>query len=140
MKKISQEKLTQTTDWIEFAKKFVGDSNYNMPTKNWIKLEFSPFFMGILRNLSLPYSFKFDCDDYASLYRVLAQICHKKSAGNGEGIAVAEIMYKPHWANGMNHAINGAYTDEGWVFIEPQGGQIIKLTQEEIDTIYYVRL
>jgi hypothetical protein len=40
----------------------------------------------------------------------------------------------------MNHAINGAYTEEGWVFIEPQGGQIIKLTQEEIDTIYYVRL
>jgi hypothetical protein len=140
MKKISQEKLTQTTDWIEFSKKFVGDNNYNMPTKNWIKLEFSPFFMGILKNLSLPYSFKFDCDDYSSLYRVLAQICHKKSEGNGEGIAVAEIMYKPNWANGLNHAINAAYTDEGWVFIEPQGGQIIKLTEEEINSIYYVRL
>jgi hypothetical protein len=49
-------------------------------------------------------------------------------------------MYKPNWANGLTHAINAAYTDDGWAFIEPQGGQIIKLTEEELNSIYYVRL
>jgi hypothetical protein len=140
MKKITQEKLTSSAEWIRDSKKFVGDNNYNMPTKNWIKLEFSPFFMGILKNLNLPYTSKFDCDDYSSLYRVLAQISHRKSSGDAEGIAVAEIMYKPNWAKGLTHAINAAYTETGWIFIEPQGGQVIQLTEEEINSIYYVRL
>ncbi len=119
------------------AKVIFSDNEYNLPTYSYIFNKFYPYFQKELFRLKIDgWSQKFDCEDFAKLFKTLIQACHAQSKGNAEGIAVAEIHYKRE--DGVNHAINAIITDKGLIFLEPQTGESLVLTENEEKSIYYV--
>jgi len=115
------------------------DNDYNLPKKAWVLGPFYDFFIKELGRLNISvWDKKFDCDDFSSMFRLFAQICHKASKGEAEGIAVSEIGYIKE--SGEQHAITCAFTDKGPIFLEPQTGEPLLLTDNEIQSIYRVRM
>lgn len=119
------------------AKVIFSDSEYNLPTNSYVFNKFYPFFQKELFRLKIDgWSQKFDCEDYAKMFKTLMQACHQNSDGDAEGIAVAEIHYKRD--SGDNHAINAIITDKGLIFLEPQTGESLVLSENEEKSIYFV--
>lgn len=88
----------------------------------------------------------FDCDNYAESMRVYVQIIHSNYARKVRerqshwSSAFGVIWYRRKKLGG--HAINILLTVSGneyrIIYIEPQTGEEIKLTQEEIDSINFI--
>lgn len=82
-----------------------------------------------------------DCDDFANLYADLIQL--KFYLGqwgsvpipNAEALAVARYWYRPGTGT-QAHAINAVLTQRGLLFVEPQNGQLLTLTNDERLTRY----
>lgn len=87
----------------------------------------------------------FDCNHFAGLFIAVAQARYaasiENSIGDGnpnlpETLAMAELWYKPDNAVDEGHAIVLIETDKGRIFLEPQTGEYLKLTQSELDSAY----
>ena len=114
---------------------FMPDRQYAIPRLDWLLHGYGNWYKKVLRGLKIRgWQEQFDCDDFARLYADLCQACHAVGNSQSEGIAVGKICYIPE--DGGAHAINMAYTDEGIVFIEPQGVVQVDLTTDEIRSIY----
>lgn len=116
-----------------------SEDTYNIPKLDWLLgpfYDYYSYYLGIFKVDS--WHQKWDCDDFTSLYKVLSQVCHRHSKGTAGGLAIAEIAF----VRGPNdrHAIICAFTDKGPVFIEPQNGQQIFLTNDQKDSIYKCRM
>lgn len=100
-----------------------------------------PLFVKKLEELGVSvWDKKWDCDDFSSFFRSLAQICHRKSKGSAEGIAIGEIYYHQDGDNEGNHAINVIFLENGPIFFEPQSGLPVKLSAEEMNSIYFFKI
>ena len=103
--------------------------------------KFYPFFVGKLNELGVSvWDNKWDCEDFASFFKSMAQVCHKKSSGTAEGLAIGEIYYHQDGDGEGNHAINVIFTENGPIFFEPQQGLPVKLSDTEIKSIYFFRI
>lgn len=84
---------------------------------------------------------KHDCDDFANLYADLLQLrfyLAQWEAGpipDAEALAVARYWYRPNAGLG-GHAINAIATQRGLVFVEPQTGEVLKLSPNEVASRY----
>lgn len=82
---------------------------------------------------------RFDCDNFASLYTDLAQVrfyqaqWEAAAVPKAEALAVGSFWYRPG-CRAEGHAINCILTQQGVVYVEPQTGEIIRLTMGEILT------
>lgn len=125
--------------WVaNCSKTTFSDENYNIPKLEWVLDGFYPWFQGELGRYGIhAWNKKFDCDDFAALFRILCQVCHLKSSGKTDGLAVGEIHYESE--NLGPHAINAILTEKGPIFIEPQTGKPLTLTKNEQVSIYRVR-
>lgn len=140
MKQITSAQLLDDPILENVYKTVLPDGVYNLPTTKWLQSVFLPFYVGVLKEIGVyEWHDRFDCDDFACLFRALAQISHRKSNGTGDGLTVAEIHYVAAGTNGVYgpHAINMALTEKGWVFIEPQNGSMKTLTDTEKKSIFY---
>ncbi len=116
-----------------------GDFSYNLPKSSWVFNALYPFFRGEMKRWGvLEWSEKFDCEDFAQTFRVLAKACHHKSSGSAQGIAVGEIDYQRD--DGVNHCINTLFTEKGLIFFEPLTGKSLILSDEEIASIRRFRI
>lgn len=115
-----------------------SDENFNIVQSSWLFDKFYHWFVGELNRYGIQaWNKKFDCDDFASFFRILCQICHLKSNGTTDGLAIGEVHYEQD--NASFHAINVALTEKGPIFVEPQTGQQLFLTKNEEKSIYRVR-
>lgn len=130
---------------IDFGKPkltFKGSGEYTIVNskglkENFDRMEKVMFFLGMVK-----YDKKFDCNFFASLYISVAQITYLVETwhfgSNADGLALAEIWYKPD--NSKNrHAIVAVLTEIGLIFIEPQTGKRIFLTDTEKDSIFFIK-
>lgn len=116
-----------------------GDDQYSIIKKDWLFSSFYPFFSAELERLGVvQWSKKFDCEDFARMFKILAQACHLNSRGSTEGIAIGEIDYCK--GDGEYHCINAAFTEKGLVFLEPQTGKELFLSTKEYDSINRFRI
>lgn len=117
----------------------IADRTYGKPKKDWLLEVFYPWLSRELKRDGISgWQESFDCDDFATVYRVMAQVCHANTRNGAEGIAIGEVFYTRD--NGGQHAINCAFVEnEQLIFIEPQNGQQTKLTDKELGSIWYVR-
>jgi len=116
-----------------------SDSTFNLPTKTWLFSKFYPYFSKELERLGIiEWSEKFDCEDFAAMYKILCQVCHKNSRSTQGGLAVGAVDYQKD--SGEYHCINIAFTDQGLVFIEPQTGKELKLSENEKNSINKLRI
>lgn len=86
---------------------------------------------------------KYDCNHFAALYIALAQarwaVAAWQSDSAPQTLALAEFWYLPGGSGTTGHAIVAADTERGLIFIEPQTGQSINLTEAEKRSAYLVK-
>jgi len=136
------EDLTYKYLRIPYHKIFVSDANYSIPTKKWVTRNYKKYFrrkMGADTTLGMVWKEKHDCDNFATAYRMFMQALHSKQPGkSGESIAVAEIWFMQGGVGG--HAINMVIVDDYQpLFIEPQSGDEIRLSNKEKISCWFVR-
>lgn len=133
-----------TYKWLKIShyKIHIADRNYSVPTKNWVVRNYKKYFkkkMNADPTLGLQWRQKHDCDDFSCAYRMYMQALHSVQPGkSGESIAVSEIWYVTD--DGGAHAINMVIVDDYQpLFIEPQTGDPVRLSNKEKKSVYYVR-
>lgn len=122
----------------------LSESN-GLPTANWITNGFSQSWIGFRESLGAWTSEENDCDDFARGAAFFAQLLHHNTEGRPKSSALAfgEFWYQQRDNRG-GHAINfyvyrvGTNMHVG--FFEPQTGQGVTLTKQEIDSCYAWRL
>lgn len=118
---------------------FFYDSTYGRPKKDWLHSTFYPWFKNWLLDLGIyKWERRHDCDDFARSFCCLAQAAHALTQGNDdEAVAVGEFCYV---ANGIGpHAIVCAVVEGNEVvFLEPQSGQFLTLTEDERKSCFRV--
>lgn len=117
---------------------YAADSEYAQPTLGWLKNAFYTYFWNDRVGKGLKtWARKNDCDNFARAYAQAASDCHGISAGSDkEGLAVGEFWY--HSPAGP-HAIVVAIVDDQPVYIEPQTGNVLQLTAQQISTCFLVK-
>lgn len=116
----------------------LADSSYAQPTLAWLQGAFWQSFKADRWAKVGSYTRKNDCDNWARAYAQHAEDCHAMSKGSdAEGLAVGEFFYTKD--SGDGHAIVIAVIDDQVVFIEPQNGLTLQLTEAEILSCAFVR-
>lgn len=84
----------------------------------------------------------FDCDDFAQLFVAYAKVKNRHASVHDksyDGLAIGEIWYR-RASNDECHAINVVLLGfANVIFIEPQTGEVVKLTEKEVKSIYFIR-
>lgn len=127
-------------DGFTGAKIIISDIDYALPKASWLTGKFYEFYKGWRYDHNLnEWANRNDCDNFASLFYTFSQICHAKGNRSEQGIAVGEMFYFIGGDKNRGHAINIAITDVGVIAIEPQTGEIVKLTKAEKESSWFVR-
>lgn len=133
----------------------ISDNTYWLPSRDYVSIRLLPNF---IRINTTKYSIKFDCDDFSEKFSIWTQEFYTKTVMNKnmESIAVCEIFYMKKirplnlrigdtivelpWPVGSRHAINCIVLDDlSLMFIEPQSGEEVTLSDDEIKSIYFCR-
>ncbi len=129
----------------------LSDATYWKPSKEWVLNNVYPYYFNFLEGQGVSYGDHFDCDDFARTFCVMAQLYFYKyeEEHRGESPAIAEIHYQPDpkpgtlgffLFTGGKHAINAIVIDDGSImFLEPQSGKQIFLSDHEKKSIYFVK-
>ena len=125
----------------------VSDIDYACPSEGWIRGKFYHNFSWWMENNGVKkWKTYTDCDNKAFAYFVCANISHAKtmqaresaSMETYEGISVGVMFYRIGGNKNSGHAINVIFTNDKLMYIEPQTGEQLLLTQKELDSCWYV--
>lgn len=104
--------------------------------------EFYEWFRAKLWDLGITrWDLKQDCDDFANLYADFMQLRFYNAQWepgqmpDAQSLAVARWWYRPDGSS-ASHAINAVATEKGLLFIEPQTGQVLTLSQTELSSCF----
>lgn len=117
----------------------IGDAAYAELRADALPLLYENFRALLSRQGLVRWDDRFDCNKFAALYVSLAQVdyaveaWHSRSAARS--LALAPIWYTRD--TGGRHAIVQAITEQGAVFIDPQNGRRLVLSDPEIRSIYF---
>lgn len=133
----------------------VCDISYWLPSREFVITKLLPMYRTV--NL-IPYSEKFDCDDSSRFFASYAHAFYMRVVINKsmQSLAVAEVHYQKRtrsmnitikdtpinipWYVYEKHAINCIVLDDmSLMFIEPQSGLEVQLSNEELGSIYFVK-
>lgn len=111
------------------------DQTYAKPTADYLLNDYYKWFRGWLAGFNLStWKRWWDCDDFALLYVAGCKIAHAQTVGvDADSLAVGVFCYT---SSRGPHAIVTAFTDQGQIFIEPQNGQRLALTPQEISSCF----
>ena len=117
----------------------ISDHTYKLPTKEWLENDFG----AILKNRFLGQGWidqSYDCDDFVLAAHERASYLNRND-GKG-GVAIGEFYYVRD-IDSRGHAVNCAiYLSNNIpavLFIEPQTGDVIKLSVNEIESCVHWR-
>jgi len=117
------------------------DRDYAQPSKEWLLTKFSEFFENLKSKFDLKiWEKRWDCDNFASLYRCFAQAAHSEASVRSapeEGAAVGEMWFTQD--SGGGHAVNIAVCDDDIVIVEPQTCEELHLSTSELASVYFCR-
>ena len=115
-----------------------ADESYAVMTEDSF-LNTSTYMKWILRVFGiLGWQKKFDCDDFALLWKMLTSLRHAKAkAGTSEGVACGVLWYVIDGTQ-TSHAVNIVKTERGWQVFDPQTEEFISLTQKERESVWLV--
>ena len=122
-----------------------ADPEYNLLARDWVESNAQPDFVVFLEELGFTKWEKnnSDCDDFSKAFTVFLKSYLKKLYPDVASPAVGEIYYMQK--SGGAHAINiivlrgsGGVATVG--FFEPQTQRFVRLTEKEIESIYFVSI
>jgi hypothetical protein len=116
---------------------YAGDSSYTVVRKDWL-VDFYPKYRDRLFKLGVAKADdSFDCNHFSYNFVALAQTDYYVTSFHdrirGDTLAVGLIWYITRF--GQGHSIVMAVTEQGIVYMEPQTGQFVTLTESEKATI-----
>lgn len=124
----------------------VADQNYYLPTLEQVQNEIFPKYWQWLGSLRLTrWVHKWDCDNFAEAFKMFScgyyqQIIESQADGISVGIIHYKALLRAESNTRGGHAINVVFINNNnnldIIFIEPQNGKILNLTQEEKDSIW----
>lgn len=143
----SKEVQTTIRKELKNAECSITDKDYAHPSKSWVSERLYSNFSKWLwdNNLDRWETYK-DCDNYAFALRVFASLSHAKTMKayhkmgrkTYQGISIGVMFYKINGDNTRRHAINFMVTgDNQLLYIEPQTGKWLQLTQKEKDSVWF---
>lgn len=119
-----------------------ADDTYDQVCRAWLDVFFKDYRDTLFREGVVQWEPTFDCDNFAAFYVTLANLRHFTAtwgkANAAQSLALAEYWYRPQ-GRAAGHAIVLALTEYGQVFIEPQSGREIQLSDLEKQTRYLVK-
>lgn len=122
---------------------FKGDTNYAVVQASALPALFDNFASVLSKQGLVKWDTRYDCNHFAALYVSLSQarftVAAWHSTTPAQTLALAEFWYVPASAGGKGHAIVAAQTDQGLLFIEPQTGRTITLSDAERRSAYLVK-
>lgn len=119
---------------------YVTDLEYYKVNENWLPIYYKKYQKQLFKNNVLEWREGFDCDKFSSYYASYAQLySFGQRWTQNKGLAIGEVFYYKNGDLERGHAINVIVTDKKVIYIEPQTGEQIKLTQEELNSIFFVR-
>lgn len=118
------------------------DLNYVLPTREWVTGDFARAMLGNLQKLGITYAPEsFDCDKFAKLVAAFGAVCNLRTSGHKGGLALGVFYYRsPAGYHAINVAVVPDDDDLDLVFIEPQTGQELRLSEEELASCYRITL
>jgi hypothetical protein len=143
-----REILGKNIPSVHTSKIFVSDAFYCMYTDDYITRDGHSKFIKWLYNRGIfKWKPSFDCDNYAESFRVYLQIIHSKAVSDSlisaerQSVAIGVVWYYKDGVGG--HAINVYVTHDSTNsnalrFFEPQTGEIIILTEPELNSISFI--
>lgn len=121
----------------EFGYVYAGDQTYAVVKSETLKGFYDDFRQQIFDQGVVNWDDRFDCNHFAGYYVALAQtryyLANFQSRSAANTLALGTYWY--HSAKG-GHAIVAAMTERGVVFIEPQTGKEVNLTDAEKQSAY----
>lgn len=88
------------------AQTWIGDEEYQLPSRRWVEHVFAPKWAELLRRLKLTYKpGTWDCDEFADLCSAYARLLHArtKKARIGTALSFGVFSYVP---TNLGHRIN----------------------------------
>ena len=126
---------------------YLSDTAFVIVKSTWVRGKFwFEYKKWCMSNFVMKWQTFHDCDNKSILFMALLQIVHanamrkRKSAGQDtiEGVAVGVMYYGIDGDKTKGHAINIIYSEGRLQYLEPQNGKLVKLTQKEKDSCWYV--
>lgn len=119
------------------------DTAYAEVSSAWLRGYYDDFRKTLFREGVVRWEETFDCDDFASFFVSLASVRYFtttwSTSREAQSLALGEYWYRPQGLRGQAHAIVTAVTERGQIYIEPQSGQEVRLTDDEKLSRFYVK-
>jgi hypothetical protein len=130
----------------------VPDATYWAPPKEWVADALLPAWIKFKAEMGIKYTDRYDCDDFAKMFSAFSNLYYAQHRDNkAESLAVAQYLFTVESSritlpNGMEievggggHAINVILLCDGTAcFVEPQSGEIVELTEGEMQSCDFV--
>jgi hypothetical protein len=133
----------QVGDFVGFPV-ILKDATYAEVSSAWLRSFYDDFRAVLFREGVTKWEETFDCDDFAAFYVSLANVRYFNatwsSSRPAQGLALGEYWFRPDGKRGEGHAVVTALTERGQIYIEPQSGQELTLSQNEKLSRYVVKL
>ena len=120
------------------SESFHEDAVYALPTAHYLCTVFLPGFKEWQKREGIfgKWSRSFDCDKFSDAAMYYKARCYENTADTtADGFAVHKISYITD--AGTGHKVNEALTDEGLLIFEPQTCEVVSLSEQELDSIYF---
>lgn len=120
----------------------LGDSSYAQVNSSSLRGFYEAFRADLFARGVTKWDQRFDCNHFASYFVSLAQVQFYRDNFHGRTQAqtLALGVYWYHQAGTGSHAIVVALTERGLIFIEPQTGVELSLTEPERESAFMVLL
>ena len=135
LENIFRDKISEKALLYRTTKFIINDRDYAQPTSKWVKNVYIPWYRDTMNAIGMmEYTNSSDCDKHATLFKIMAQICHKRTGtSKAQSLTIAEIHYITSGTS--EHAINCIMCSDDVIFIEPQTGMEVYLSQKQKDSI-----
>lgn len=114
---------------------YVGDQHYAIVDSKCLGMLYDEFRAEIFKKGVVKWDERFDCNHFASYYVSLAQtkfyLANWGSATKANTLAIGTYWYVVGGKGSSTHAIVVIYTERGLIFIEPQTGKEVQLSESE---------
>lgn len=122
----------------------MNDDTYALVDTKWLEKDFSSYFNKVIKKTKKG-NYPFDCDDFVRLFRHELQLSHIKGKVESQSYLIGEIHYVDVKQDDIEirHALCGVFSvQEGnliLLFFEPQECKFVALSEEQVESIYFLR-
>lgn len=137
---LSTGTVVQRSDLVAALPGFMGDGPYALVKADALPSFYDSYRRDLFDRGVTKWDERFDCNHFASFYVAKAQVeyylANFHASTPAQTLALAEVWYVPGRSPGKGHAIVAALTDRGLLFVEPQTGGVVNLTQAERASVF----